>query len=1049
MRFEQAFYTRGTGLLNEKGTGLGIAAASRTDTHFLDKCMNIGGKFNTEHTKEQAEFVLYSDRLESFVGVSVNPASNLDGGVVNKLCHIFIPLEKDCTADEYYQEYQFEKKVEKRSELDIVEFTPYLSVGKFTDILEKYEFDQEKLAYFLYKLYPVLFQEKNFLLIVIDDSKYQKEKFSELAREITWLANYLIPAIEDTLQYRKNLSYGVNTTENLSIVNLAFVTDEKLHSNRFYLGQPGSEEVPEVYYKLSEMAIKSYQNFLDFLQQLQDVQIEKNDSSINIQLNYIQWKLKQGFKIQEKELPLRLDSLRQAAIRNKNYCCFLYGCLIALDDVAISELIKIWQYIIGPTLEEKQVQVMDNFIPAVEKVIFLMYGKSQKHYKILLQHLPVNFRKQIMEDLYFSENSCIYQHIESISASEECRQMFELYEDLNESLDFISQIKEKAEKYYFEMNKENREFFTSVFKGMELISWNNYILGRINEVFSTDSYEDFMEKELGAIEMRHIPLYFANFLDKCVELSDEKIRKRLKDIAEKYLEEYSDAIPKEQEKRYEMIKNNWKEEYFYNKIKTSTLQEISELNLKNLSEELIEEWIKAVNCRLSTETLTENILKSLICNLEFLRSNRKPNFELFIKKIWDACGLNYLNRAIFSNTFGKEEFSIWMIVDPCEIEQYEKLYHLFDKYPEYKNLEIYKLRNQCLEFNRLSYILWKDTIKQNSSNLKIWEGCSLIQFREEAIAFIEKIEDILLERADRNDGINYLKLELKKEEKWSEYKITMVERCGRWEYILNRYPKFYESLLEETKNFVKEIPDKRIRELNVYYELSIREKVTEENVDVFAGIIHEARKVLGDKVKNVKKLEEEYHSVMNTLKTEYEEIKKTIQQDKYKKIDVNNKIAQKEKELSDLKKEIQRLESNINNKNIRKEELQNKIRNVEKIEKEGGRSVRNKESFKTDKELVAQSDFQKQTARDGFDFGGKSGTMADSITEISNGVKVTETDGCSSIIQSCNNIIQTEIGLQTVDREYLSADEKTKAVDIKKQDTKEVGYHRYDSDDYY
>lgn len=173
MKFEQAFYTRDSDQLNQKEPGLGIRASSNPDSRFLKGCMDVGGALNTENSDQMAQLVYYSDYFQNFVGIGISRAHYPDGGNRNKLCHLFVPMQEAAEGGgldpcEYDLDYPFQDQVEKKCELPQITLQPCLNMGCYTDRLNTYFSDKKKLAEFLYRLFPVLFSEKNQLQIVLD-----------------------------------------------------------------------------------------------------------------------------------------------------------------------------------------------------------------------------------------------------------------------------------------------------------------------------------------------------------------------------------------------------------------------------------------------------------------------------------------------------------------------------------------------------------------------------------------------------------------------------------------------------------------------------------------------------------------------------------------------------------------------------------------------------------------------------------------------------------------------------------------------------------------
>ena len=470
MRFEQAFYTRGSDLLNEKGTGLGIAAASRTNYKFLQNCMSVGGKFNTERSKEKAEFLVYSDRFSSFISVGVSPAFNEDGGNVNKLCHMYIPTEISENPADAFIDFDFQSKVERGAQLDVVEKSSYLDTRDFSLYLNKYGINEEKLAYFLYKLYPVALKEKNLLLVVLEEGK-SEEEIMKTAREVAWMFHCLVPAVgKDAITYRKNLSYAANSRDNISIVNLAFTTDESLFANhRIYLNAVEEIEVPEVYRALAEKAVSSYEEFEQMITSLQESCAGFSMNCENLELMYLQWKAEQKLPIYHDMLPMSMESIIVEANKRKAYRKLLYTLILALDRLTGTDTKMIWNRVMGPVILANLQDEIDVkcFEAAMLKVLCTMYEEEKDYYLLVLENMKQEVKCSYMELLYNEKFSIVKSHMKGIENVAECEKILNLYDGLYENLEFLEELTKIAERYYKEMSLNQRNAFGKILPHMK------------------------------------------------------------------------------------------------------------------------------------------------------------------------------------------------------------------------------------------------------------------------------------------------------------------------------------------------------------------------------------------------------------------------------------------------------------------------------------------------------------------------------------------------------------------------------------------------------
>ena len=366
-----------------------------------------------------------------------------------------MPKEVSHIPDEYYLQYPFQAQVEKGSELEEVELQPYLKEEHFAEILQKYEFGKEKLAEFLFQLYPILMKEQKQLFIVLDGEKYKKEDCFTIARELTWLSSYLVPALEtEAFFYRKRLTYGANTKDNSSLVNLVFSTDESLGTNRFYLESLERKKVPQLYEQLAEKACTSREAFVQFLTELLEKPLGEEKNIKNLTLRYLRWKLEQGMNLEWEELSSYIIFIRRQARNDEDYQAFLYRCLLSLEDIAVGELLDIWRETIKFVLNRKEAEFGEQFLLLTAELLEGMYEKDKNHYKRLWKDLPEEVQKVVMEQLYEKEVSCIHKHIEQSETFRDYQEIMELYQGLSGNVKFLTNMAGRCIQIYFTMTYE-------------------------------------------------------------------------------------------------------------------------------------------------------------------------------------------------------------------------------------------------------------------------------------------------------------------------------------------------------------------------------------------------------------------------------------------------------------------------------------------------------------------------------------------------------------------------------------------------------------------
>lgn len=457
MKFEQAFYTRGSNLMRETGKGLGLVSYSNPKRDFREGCMSVGSDFGKEWSDKTAQFVLYADTFRTFVGVGVSPELSGEGGDVNKICHIFVPCEEErkavvCNPEMYYLDYPFQRECKKGEQLDRIELSPVLREKDYLRILEKYHMDQKRLAYFLYKIYPLMFKEENFIWILVDSQEWKEEEYPAIAREITWLASCLAPGVgEEGIDYRKRLTYSVNAEDNTAIVHIAYSDNRKIEDKheKICLGKEPDVEIPELYLRLAEKAVESLLSYRNFVFSIMYSQIE-NIRSEKLRENFFKWKLREGEKIPKRELPCPMDVLIDKAKRDSSFEGAILKYIPQAEDLEAEELRRLLKEIVirklpDCTEQEKSLELTK----LAEILIFRVYEKSMRLYQKTIAELPKTVKASLVQYLLFQEDSCIQRHFGKIETFEEFWNAIKLYSCINENnkykqyiinLDFAKEI---------------------------------------------------------------------------------------------------------------------------------------------------------------------------------------------------------------------------------------------------------------------------------------------------------------------------------------------------------------------------------------------------------------------------------------------------------------------------------------------------------------------------------------------------------------------------------------------------------------------------------
>lgn len=932
MKFEQAFYTRGKDLLNEK-EGLGIAASSRQDAAFLGKCMSVGSRLNTEKTEVMAELVLYSDRTDSYVGIGISPAYNKDGGNVNKLCHIFIPAEKSLDPDAYCVQYPFSRTVEKGEQLEAVEIRPCLGRGDLPRILRKYGFDRKKLACFLSRLYPVFFREKNMMAVILDGSLWPDDDLPVLAREITWMAGCLVPKVGGAYaDYRKYLSYAVRSTENTSIVNLAYVTEDYGISNKFYFDDRPEMDVAEVYETIAEKALCSYGEVKSFFEQMQtilDGMQEKRMDSMHLKLLYFQWKRSRNLPIQREDMPLDLDSLCRTAVWDVDRRNMLYGYLSALADLFADELSIVWGNYISrlpadaPEWDTPQLKLV------LKRFASYMYEIGLEYYRAFwaaLQQNHVALCGELMKEILSGNDSCIMRHLYSVSSVEELIQAVHLYKPLQDEGCFLVAAEEKAVPFYFQMNREYREELGRYFGRNGRGNWREKTERAIQKAFSKEPFPAFMEEEMPKLEICHASLYFSLFLKQCMSLSDIDRQRQAESVGDRYCREYKAYLSGGQKGKYEEIKRKWKQDAWSRSLQGS-LPSVIRMEFSEADKELIGRWCEEIQTRIRREKPDMADLKSLLLKLEWKAAVIPGDVREQLKEaVWEAGGDDLEYRLRCSLSFGVEQFSIWLMAPAGDEARYREIDSLLGaETPENRsrveNRELKSENMQQAEFNRCCYLLWNAFIRdRNFTAIFPWNT----EGREaQCRSFIGILKEKLLARGKLQDTASYYRLCDHEDGLPGGRPATIDQYCEDLDRIREEYKSFYQNFCAlQLKNPEKDVVAERITNLQLYAQI---DDGRYEEKDWPILYFHVRNSPLRSSAKGSKWIQD-WRGRMEADEQEVNDMKNE-QQERYKKsYSLETEVSQLQKKLEEKMAEQRSLQAEIRKQEeaIREKEEENR-----------------------------------------------------------------------------------------------------------------------------
>lgn len=312
----------------------------------------------------------------------------------------------------------------------------------YEEILEKYVLTEESLAELLYKSYQCLFLEKKSLTIVTNTGKEEPKECGRTAREIIWLLHMLLPfAGTEHCVHHKYLSYAVGTTTNVSAVRFVFTEEMGEQDFVFELGGRGTEAlsgrqetasvsdrwevmpaageqetglsadkrkvtpVPEVFRKLSVLALKGQPCAQEFLGELLNQPLPGNLDTAKMDLLYLKWKLDHGFPVSEQEVEYRLQNIMRQVDRSDWHHDFMkkYFAQLGMDELDNQRLAVYWKRVIIPWLnrydgmpETEQLEMAG----IMKAFAMRMYEVNQAHFVQCLGQLPEQIKQEILLSLY-------------------------------------------------------------------------------------------------------------------------------------------------------------------------------------------------------------------------------------------------------------------------------------------------------------------------------------------------------------------------------------------------------------------------------------------------------------------------------------------------------------------------------------------------------------------------------------------------------------------------------------------------------------------------
>ncbi|HJB35840.1 MAG TPA: hypothetical protein H9775_15130 [Candidatus Blautia merdipullorum] len=691
MKFEQAFYTWGENQLSRYKKGLGVCASSCLQNSFLDKCLGLGGLFNTEHTERTTEFILYSQDFQTFVGVGISPAQAGSDGRMNKLCHFFIPAQTEGIREpeEYFLEYPFQRETEPgelpQAELEKARYD-------YRGLLKKYHFDREKLAELLWKSFPCICGEQNQLVFIIDRKKYSEEAYGQIAREVCWLLSMLAPVVwGERDSCRKNISCGVYTVDNAQAVRFLFTDKEEEGKDTFSLcgGSGAEEEIPDIYITLADRALQGKESLQAFYQEIYDCRYTKTIQTRMLSMLYLRRKLNQGETVSVEEMEKEWNVLLVQCSRSRWHRKLLRDYLRQGAELDNHRLVQIYRRLVSPQFDQVGGYGPEEKEELIQDVVFLgesLYGVNRHNYQILIKAIPRQIRKEALGSFYERGKTGIRKDMEKIRSAEELEDYLEAYRELKEEETFCWDLLEKGEQLYEPAELSERSRITVAMENLDKEAWQKYLRGRLERLADWQDYRKYLEENRGRIESSQQAMHLEKLLGCAEEVKEEEreeIRRAYDQLTQGGVEIKSRPF---REKMNEVIRN-WDIQAEIRQIKEEDLIQLAQRRrIETCPEECRKVWLECV-CRFLRQYQTqrqypeEDTYRGLLERLEELY--RSPNCSQealanYEKLLWDIAEGSPYRQILFVN---KQEmtgnyirkYSVWQNMDITQKEDFQNL----------------------------------------------------------------------------------------------------------------------------------------------------------------------------------------------------------------------------------------------------------------------------------------------------------------------------------------------------------------------------------------
>lgn len=939
MRFEQAFYTWGKNQLSRHREGLGVCAASRLDGEFLDRCLTLGSRFNSERTGETAQIVLYAEEFGSFVAVGISPRADGGDGRVNKLCHFFIPAEAEeyPSPDDYLLNYPFQREVEDGEEIGTWSPEEDLTEGQekcdYRGIMERYRLRGKRLAGLLQTAWPCMFGEISGFRILLGREGHEEDYDLRAAREITWLLSMLAPGSGDIeLECRKNLSYGVRTRENMSAARILYTFEPGWGGQEFVLDQePDEGELLPVFIRMAEYAERSADEYKSFTEGLLKMRGGAGFRCSHLPRLFLRWRLENGEYVPKQDVIEEIDDILTASVSSRWEREFMEEYLLQAEDLEEADILELWGRFVIPVLRKENPEESGDgegrMGSIVRKLLGSIYRLNPEDYEKMLRRTPDMARGYAVGVLYEAEDSPVRKQLEKLSSYRQLEAFISLYSDICRREEVRDRLISLAGELYAAADRQEREKISGLMLsdiGMKE-RWDGEMRRYVERDADAVSFLTFAAGEAERVERRYVPLYYGRLLyfarkqDAEGSLTDDTEKlfsvcdSRLRGIA-------GEEIPVSEREEFRNLERKWEIRKINGKLRNSDLWTLAEEDPGRFEyRESRKCWIDCVVQKLRRgEHISDDVYKKLLGRIrdisywKEIREIGQPSYDEYMSALWGRSDSetreSSFKRKIWFRLEGGSggKYSVWNTVGMEDgLQDFELISKIFRENPEMASEGFRKEGDPAsVRVKKAVYSIWESSSRGEpipAESLRSLNG-QTCKGQESRISSALRMIQKSLRSADgkqmtMTDFTNYLNIQKKRESIDQNAKKSQRERCRKYRKWNEQGSPLISFASEQAR--IQGVTDpwmeKRIREMQQFFLTMKFGKVTERNYKSAKMLLKQGREIFSDQIDEVTDLKQGCDNFREGQEKRLSEVS-----------DRRKKIAEKKAELAARKAEIEK-----------------------------------------------------------------------------------------------------------------------------------------------